>query len=256
MTTPAWSTSNHHPNPQLTSNECSRALATFLRTEPLIAVATEASSHPSGVVSLYAQPYVYSGGGLGNINECPLQVCLAGGTTRDSITFASVCIPPECTALDLASRDFIASLQRVSEGVENPYASEYRLLHERIAEINKFLKTGWTCGEYKVPWNPWASGIYGLVVLLVLGAALFGTCLVPKRQRKAQEQHEVQLCSSRATNMTIIKKKKRNNRHHHNSRQYHHHHHNMFHLFGMLGIYVNTYMLFVSIVPIQQHSMD
>lgn len=194
--TSVWSTSNNHPNPQLTSNECSRALATFLRTEPLISVATEASSHPSGVVSLYAQPYVYSGGGLGNINEChaqSLQVCLAGGTTRDSITFASVCIPPECTALDLASRDFCASLQLVSEGVDNPYASEYLLLHERIAEINKFLDTGWTCGEYKVPWNVWLSGVYGLVVLLMVVAALIGTCVVPMRQRKVQEQRELQL---------------------------------------------------------------
>ena len=189
MTTiPAWSTSNHHPNPQLTSNECSRALTTFLQTEPLLSVATEASSHPSGVVSLYAQPYVYSGGGLGNINECPLQVCLAGGTTRDSITFASVCIPPECTALDLASRDFGATLQRVSKNVENPFANEYVVLHERIAEINKFLDTGWTCGEYKVPWNAGWSAIYGLVVMWTILAALFGTCIIPKRHRKAQEQ--------------------------------------------------------------------
>jgi len=197
----SWSTSNNHPNPQLTSNTCTRALEQFVRTAPLLSVATEASSHPSGLSSLYAQPYVYSGGGLGNINECKatsLTTCLAGGTSRDSITFAAVCIPNECTALDLAASDFTASLELVSEGVDNELVGEYLLLHQRIAEVNKFLQTGWTCGEYKVPWNVWLSGIYGVVVVVMLLCALVGTYVIPKRRRhqQLQQQAELQLAAS------------------------------------------------------------
>ena len=189
-----WSTSNNHPNPQLTSNECTQALEQFVRNSSLLAVATEASSHPTGLESLYAQPYVYSGGGLGNIEECPLQTCLAGGTSRDSITFAAVCIPHECTALDLAASDFCASLQRVSEGVitneQQHYADEYLLLHQRIAQVNKFLNTGWTCGAYKVPWNTTLAGTYGIVSVIIVTFALLGTYYIPKRQQQQQQQRE------------------------------------------------------------------
>jgi len=99
----SFSTSNYYtPNDlRLTSEVCSRGLTNFFHSSLELSIATEASSHPSGLVSLFGQPYVYAGGGLGNMDECSLQVCLAGGTQRDSLTFASVCIPEECTALDL-----------------------------------------------------------------------------------------------------------------------------------------------------------
>ena len=105
-------------------------------------------------------------------------------------SFASVCIPPECTALDLASRDFGATLQRVSKSVDNPYANEYVVLHERIAEINKFLDTGWTCGEYKVPWNAGWSADYGLVVMWTIMAALsLELALFPRDDKKRKSSN-------------------------------------------------------------------
>ena len=190
-----WSTSNNHPNPQLTTNTCSKALERFVRDPSLLAVATEASSHPSGLESLYAQPYVYSGGGLGNIEECPLQTCLAGGTSRDSITFAAVCVPAECTALDLSASDFCASLELVSEGVNNTISEEYLTLHKRIAEVGKFLGTGWTCGEYHVPWDPWTAGPYVFVATIVMVLAVVGTYVIPRRHRRNDFDLEVQLAA-------------------------------------------------------------
>jgi hypothetical protein len=81
------------------------------------------------------------------MDECPLQVCLAGGTSRDSLTFASVCVPAQCDALDLAADDFVEKLHLSSQvSVDPELAHEYNVLHERIAELNKFLGTGWTCG--------------------------------------------------------------------------------------------------------------
>jgi hypothetical protein len=118
---------------------------------------------------------------------------LAGGTSRDSITFAAVCIPAECTALDLAAEDFCASLELVSEGVNK--TQEYLTLHQRIAELNKFLDTGWTCGEYHVPWDPWTAGPYVLVMTIVLVLASIGTYVIPKRRKLNDVGKEVQLAT-------------------------------------------------------------
>jgi peptidoglycan/LPS O-acetylase OafA/YrhL len=169
--------------PSLTSDKCTRALSELFHNEAALAIATEASSHPSGILSLWNQPYVYAGGGLGNIDECRyyhsgpgLTSCLAGGARRDSITFASVCVPLDCTALDLMSDDFVATLQLVSEFsiASDPTAVEYVRLNANVKELNTFLNTGWTCGEYVVPWHWWESGVYlavtgALVVLTLLG---------------------------------------------------------------------------------------
>ena len=120
-----WSTSLYSEPPVLTSSRCVRALRDFFAHPSTLAVATESSSHPTGLQSVLAQPWLYAGGGLGNMPECPLQSCLAGaGTRRDSITFASVCVPYECHAIDLAAHDFPASLhlaaQDVLELVDDP----------------------------------------------------------------------------------------------------------------------------------------
>jgi hypothetical protein len=143
-----WSSSTEYKwteEPHLTSTRCSRALSDFFLAPVDLSIATESSSHPSGLLSLYGQPYVYAGGGLGNMYECTLQICLAGGTGRDSLTFASVCVPDKCTALDLAADDFVEKLHLASEASADPkLAYEYNVLHERIAELNKFLGTGWT----------------------------------------------------------------------------------------------------------------
>ena len=113
-----WSTSLYSEDPVLTSSRCVSALRDFFNHPSLLAVATESSSHPTGLQSVLAQPWLYAGGGLGNIPECPLQTCLAGaGTRRDSITFASVCVPYECHAQDLAAHDFPASLNLVAQDV-------------------------------------------------------------------------------------------------------------------------------------------
>jgi hypothetical protein len=174
-----WSSSNQYRQkiPHLTTTSCSRALGDFFQAPTDLAVATEASSHPSGLISLYAQPYVYAGGGLGNVAECPLQVCLAGGTRRDSLTFASACVPKQCDAMDLAADDFVEKLHLASEGSVDPVlAREYHALHERIAELNNFLNTGWTCGEYSVPFNIFPfGGIYILVSMILVSFVLVAT---------------------------------------------------------------------------------
>ena len=73
-----WSTSLYSEDPVLTSSRCVSALRDFFNHPSLLAVATESSSHPTGLQSVLAQPWLYAGGGLGNIPECPLQTCLAG----------------------------------------------------------------------------------------------------------------------------------------------------------------------------------
>jgi hypothetical protein len=75
----AWSSSFHYVPPRLTSSRCAQALHDLFHntyydttihdpTIPnfLLNVVVESSSHPSGIHALFAQPYVYSGGGLGN----------------------------------------------------------------------------------------------------------------------------------------------------------------------------------------------
>jgi peptidoglycan/LPS O-acetylase OafA/YrhL len=113
-----WSTSLYSKPPVLTSSRCVHALRQFFAMPSVLAVATESSSHPTGLASVLAQPWLYAGGGLGNIAECPLQTCIAGaGTRRDSITFASVCVPYGCHANDLAAEDFPASLELAAQPI-------------------------------------------------------------------------------------------------------------------------------------------
>jgi len=224
-----WSTSLYSEPPVLTSSRCVKALRDFFAHPSILAVATESCSHPTGIQSVLAQPWLYAGGGLGNIAECPLQSCLAGaGTRRDSITFASVCVPYECHAADLAARDFPASLNLaahdvlslvdnledddgVLEFVEHPersesfderkkyntankeindervwwhsspeqqraLAEEYITLNTRISKLNEFLQTGWTCGNYQVPFEAFPFGIpYFLVCAGLIICTLRGT---------------------------------------------------------------------------------
>jgi peptidoglycan/LPS O-acetylase OafA/YrhL len=177
-----WTTSLNHDAlvPLLTSKACFAALANFFQSEhQLLAVATEASSHPSGLDSLYAQPWVYAGGGLGNIDECPAQVCLAGGARRDSLIFASVCVVPECHAQDLAADDFTerletAAFSAATESVVS-LSQEYVTIHQRIARLNSFLHTGWVCGEYVVHWKVFPSFLYLLVVFVLVSLSLIGS---------------------------------------------------------------------------------
>jgi len=199
-----WSTSLLSNQPGLTSEVCSESITALFHSFPnVLSVAVEASSHPSGLESLYAQPYVYAGS-LGNLDECPLQSCIAGNTRHDSLTFASVCIPHQCRAEDLAADDFVAALQRSAQGFDTsgsilPIDSsspssesqamlirDYIALHDRIAQLNKFLHTGWTCGNFVVPWN-WSTtipyiAIVGIFVLLTAASSW------RKRRRKAWRQ--------------------------------------------------------------------
>lgn len=190
-----WSSSTEYKwtdEPHLTSGTCSRALSDFFLSPVDLAIATEASSHPSGLVSLFGQPYVYAGGGLGNMYECTLQVCLAGGTGRDSMTFASACVPESCDALDLAAEDFVQKLHLASETSADPkLAYEYNVLHERIAELNRFLGTGWTCGEYVVPFKilPF-GGAYVVVSALLLGLTIAATLWRRTKKRPFLNEEE------------------------------------------------------------------
>jgi peptidoglycan/LPS O-acetylase OafA/YrhL len=185
----SWSSSLDSEAPLLTSDYCAQALGAFFQDSSALAVATEASSHPGGLESLYAQPWVYAGGGLGNMDECPLQNCLAGaGTRRDSLTFGSVCMVPECSAYDLAAQDFFATIERTAQGaVNSEVALEYLTLNSRIAKLNTFLGTGWTCGNFLVPWSFWPFGLpYILTMLLTAVLAVVGTM-----KKRAMRLHTV-----------------------------------------------------------------
>jgi peptidoglycan/LPS O-acetylase OafA/YrhL len=189
----SWTIATDHNliTPLLVSNTCSISLSNFFQngSSQLLAETAEAQSHPSGLNSLFAQPWVWASGGLGNIDECPLQVCLAGGTLRDSLVFASACVVPECTAFDLAADDFPASIERSSQGASNfedqsvitGYISSFR----RLGEINEFLKTGWVCGEYKADWSI-GSTLYLCVVCVLLLLSCIGTFA----KRSARKQLE------------------------------------------------------------------
>jgi peptidoglycan/LPS O-acetylase OafA/YrhL/type II secretory pathway pseudopilin PulG len=193
-----WSSSLDSESPLLTSERCSSSLGTFFQDASYLAVATEASSHPTGLMSLYAQPWVYAGGGLGNMDECPLQNCLAGaGTRRDSLTFASVCMVPECTAYDLAAEDFNSAVERnLVNAVDPVMAQEYLTLNTRIASLNKFLGTGWVCGDFQVPWSFLPFGMPYIVIMIILAVlAVTGTMKKrgsPKQQLQAQAQAQAQ----------------------------------------------------------------
>lgn len=195
--------------PVLTSLDCYRALVDFFHDKSSfnLQVATESSSHVSGLDSLFAQPWVYAGGGLGNIDECPLQTCLAGAASRDSLTFASVCVVPECTAVDLSAADFPGRVKAASFEVDRKanqdIVKEYLTLNERIAEVNKFLGTGWVCGEYKAEWQYFPSVLY----LAVIGAcclfSIVGTFCDKRRLRSLQKEKERECASKSAGGETI-----------------------------------------------------
>jgi hypothetical protein len=156
-------------------------------------VVVESSSHPSGLHSLFAQPYVYSGGGLGNFDECPLQNCLvASGQTTDSFTYASICLVPECSAYDVAAEDFtsVAARQLIQphdydddngndDNDDDSLVESQRLGHDyvqllqTIATINIFLGGGWTCGNFVVPWTYVNSGFCAVLFICLVGLPLF-----------------------------------------------------------------------------------
>ena len=122
-----------HPNglsstTTTTSLSCSQGFTHLFHDTVALSIATEASSHSSGLTSLYYQPYVYAGGGLGNFDECRYIVmtkstsatlpgdglisCLAENEGGPSV--ASVCVPKECTAHDMTSDDFIQTIMRIT----------------------------------------------------------------------------------------------------------------------------------------------
>jgi len=179
---------------QVTSVACYDALVRFFGDHASfnLQLATESSSHLSGLDSLYAQPWVYAGGGLGNIDECPLQTCLAGGSKRDSLTFASVCLVKECTASDLVAADFLDRLRSANKHVDYPSKHqrlifEYITVHERIAQVNKFLGAGWVCGEYVVQWELVSSTIYLLLLIGCFFCSLYATFLYKSGQRPSRD---------------------------------------------------------------------
>lgn len=159
-----------------------------------LSVATESSSHLTGIRSLNIQPWVYAGGGLGNADEClslnkdpknPLvHVCLAGGTSRDSLTFASACVVSACSAEDIFADDFPervatagfkASTKPTSanstdvskfEVEYQELLDEYVTIHKRIARVGEYLNTGWVCGEYIVDWELFPALTWCVAMLL------------------------------------------------------------------------------------------
>lgn len=184
----AWSFFVHNASDRtayLTSDRCSEHLTQFMQRPALLAVASEASSHVSGLESLYAQPWLWAGGGLGNIDECPLQTCLAGTSLHSSLIFASVCVVPECHATDVAAADFPAVVDRAAQAASDQLlAKQYADGIRRMHIVNKFLGTGWTCGELIVPFQPWPWGIpYLAIVTILLSAVVYATCGRGKRQR-------------------------------------------------------------------------
>eukprot|EP00535_Pseudo-nitzschia_heimii_P012659 CAMPEP_0197193926 /NCGR_PEP_ID=MMETSP1423-20130617/28260_1 /TAXON_ID=476441 /ORGANISM="Pseudo-nitzschia heimii, Strain UNC1101" /LENGTH=754 /DNA_ID=CAMNT_0042647253 /DNA_START=131 /DNA_END=2392 /DNA_ORIENTATION=- len=163
-----------------------------------LSVALESSSHLTGVRSLLMQPWVYAGGGLGNVDEClslnndrpkdPLvHVCLAGGTSRDSLTFASACVVAECSAEDVFADAFPSRIAMAGYRAENnvnakefevdysELLSEYVTVHTRIARIGDYLGTGWVCGQYVVDWQPVPSLVWCCAIGLCAIFTYFGT---------------------------------------------------------------------------------
>jgi peptidoglycan/LPS O-acetylase OafA/YrhL len=218
----AWSSTSiqdDYQPPLLTSSKCSKAFYNVFHNtyynsnigsidiqQPnfLLSIVVEASSHPSGLNALFAQPYMYAGPGLGNIDLCPLQTCIAGGRKTDSITFASICIVPECTAYDLSSEDFVSTITRQYDfamQAQTPTETidlgrEYILLLRRIADINKFLNTGWTCGDFIVPFDILPFGLpYIIICFTFIILSLIGTIQCRYRHRHRHRQHQATIKS-------------------------------------------------------------
>lgn len=214
-------------SPPITSNECVLGLVEFFQyanpnatsnsnedwlAAARLSVATESSSHLTGVRSLNAQPYYYAGGGLGNVDEClslntneedPLvHACMAGGTSRDSLTFASACVPVACSAKDVWANDFPERVAMAGyksntafTKTNNSYISdheveyqellsEYVTIFGRIAKIGEFLGTGWVCGEYVVDWEPFPSTMWCSAMLLCTIFTILGTRKMRRRRRR------------------------------------------------------------------------
>ncbi len=176
------------------SSTCRNALDLFLLTKDYdalaaLSIAVEASSHPSGLTSLQSQPWVYSGGGLGNEDEClsiqfyghdeiQFHSCISGLATNRaaSLPFASLCIPADCTALDLASHQMLSILQhyltypQTTKWLQESQRlrDEYVTVVERVHDINSFLGTGWVCGDFKMPWNPLAVAPFAFTCIFLL----------------------------------------------------------------------------------------
>ncbi|OEU11227.1 hypothetical protein FRACYDRAFT_136539, partial [Fragilariopsis cylindrus CCMP1102] len=152
-----------------------------------LSVATESSSHLAGLLSLDAQPWVYAGSGLGNVNEYSddnqnnynkFHVCLAGGTSRDSLTFASTCVVSACSASDIYAPDFIERLQTASFHQELLYDElvyDYITVQKRIATVGKYLNTGWVCGEYVIDWELIPSTIWFGIMSICILFTIIGT---------------------------------------------------------------------------------
>jgi len=148
---------------QLVSHECEESLKLFLEDPFTRAVAIDSSSHPAaGIDALQAQPYLYAGGGLGNIHECETienaYMCTAGNR---GLSFGRLCLPADCGAHDLVSANFVSLL----EGHDDYQESALRML-----QLNRFLQGSWTCGDWRLPWST-ASVMY-------VSFLFFWTCLV------------------------------------------------------------------------------
>lgn len=189
-----------HATPTLTSLACYDALVDFFRDDSsyALSLATESSSHLAGLQSLLAQPWIYAGGGLGNIAECPLQVCLAGDTKRYSLTFASACVVPECKAEDLAASDFPERLRAATlaarKSINQDIIEDYVTLHERIAQVNYFLGTGWVCGNYEFQWQALPSALYFTLLFACILCTLIGTFCPPARKVRRCSQSSTENC--------------------------------------------------------------
>jgi peptidoglycan/LPS O-acetylase OafA/YrhL len=224
---------------QLTSQRCSEALTALLRHSfNLLPIVVESCSHPSGLDSLLLQPYSYAGGGLGNVDECPLLSCLALQPGRDGMPpYAGVCVPSECQASDLTSFDFVATLQRNLGSQQDliaatyatattssaksaaqqrnaeleqqqqfqqqmELANEYVSVFQRINEINSFLPSGWTCGEWRFPtplsgtthvvWFAYLAMMYALLFGSVVGTYRGWQTRRHLRRRQLQKHSEFQ----------------------------------------------------------------
>ena len=226
------------------SQSCIRALDRLVSNKGPMSLAVEASSHVSGLWAVYSQPWAYAGPGLGNMAECRysssssqidngnntaaaaaasipvMHNCLAGTDvgSRDSLTFASVCVVSECSAHDLASPEFVDTLrQRVSAAAQTSWENilleatssssgttdqnnndnditvslgrDYVSLVEKTTEVNNFLQLGWTCGNLNLQFQRWPAGI-PLVALLIgtTVATVLATTMGLLRNRKRRRK--------------------------------------------------------------------
>jgi len=232
--------------PLTTSRECYLGLVDFFQHAKVnatstkydewlsaarLSVATESSSHLTGIRSLNIQPWVYAGGGLGNVDEClslnkdpkdPLvHVCLAGGTSRDSLTFASACVVSACSAADIFADDFPervatagfkASTKPTSanstdvskfEVEYQELLDEYVTTHKRIARVGEYLNTGWVCGEYIVDWEPFPALTWCGAILLCTLFTILRTRNNSKQQKEPISQQKEDRDESYQHNNTL-----------------------------------------------------